>query len=96
MKYVILLTSMFLVFGCAMSPPVQEMSNARQTLQAAREARAAEFAPEYLSEAENLMKLASEALDSGDYLSAREYAVSAQQQAIKARQKALSSGKTTE
>jgi len=79
--------------GCALSPPVQEMSNARQTIQAAREANASKFAPEYLREAEDLMNAATEALDSGDYLNARDLAISAYQQAIKARQKSLSKQK---
>jgi len=80
--------------GCAISPPVQEMSNARQTLQAARDANATKFAPDYLQEAETLIKAATEALDSGDYLNARELAITAQQQAIKARQKSLSRQKS--
>lgn len=93
-KYFLLL-SFVLVVGCAIAPPVQEMSNARQTIQAARDAGAAKHAVSYLDEAENMMKSASEALDSGDYLSARELAVSAQQQAIKARQQALSNQKSS-
>jgi HEPN domain-containing protein len=36
------------------------------------------------------MEQATEALESGDYVQARKYAVSAQQYAIKARQQALS------
>lgn len=80
----------WLLGACALSPPVQEMSNARQSIQAAREARATEYAPAYLRDAEDLMKAASEALDSGDYYNARELAIAAQQQAIKARQQSLS------
>lgn len=93
-QHVVLLLSIWVVASCALSPPVQEMSNARQTIQAAREANASTFAPDYLREAEELMNSASKALDSGDYLNARELAVSAQQQAIKARQRSLSRQKT--
>ena len=92
-QFFVFLLFIWLVQGCALSPPVQEMSNARQTIQAAKEANASKFAPEYLREAEDLMKSASEALDSGDYLNARDLAISAHQQAIKARQKSLSKQK---
>ena len=79
-----------LATACALTAPVQEMSNARQTIQAAKEANAMKYAPNYLKEAEDLMKAASEALDTGDYYNARELALAAQQQASKARQQALS------
>ena len=85
-----LLLTCLLLSGCVLSPPVQEMSNARQTIQAARDAKALEYAPQYLREAESLMKSASDALDTGDYYNARELAIAAQQQAIKARQQAIS------
>lgn len=78
-----------LLFACAVNPPVQEMSNARQTIQSAYEVKAQRFAPAALKEAERLLQQATTALDAGDYPSAREYAISAQQQAIKARQQAL-------
>lgn len=80
---------LFLV-GCAAAPPVQEMSNARQTLQAAEQARAEEFAPEAFAHAKRLMDDASAALASGDYPLARQLALESKQQAIKARQAALS------
>ncbi len=80
----------FLTSSCALTPPVQEMSNARQTISAAHEAQAEVYAPKHLTEAERFMTLASEAMESGDYLSARDYAVEAQQHAIKARQQAVS------
>jgi hypothetical protein len=76
--------------GCAVAPPVQEMSNARQTLQAARQANAEQFAPLLYQRAEQLMDEASVALNSGDYHKARQLALESKQQAIKARQQALS------
>ena len=76
--------------SCALTPPVQEMSNARQTISAAHEVKANVYAPKQLLAAERFMELASTAMASGDYLSAREYAVEAQQYAIKARQLAVS------
>ncbi len=80
----------FFLTGCSVNPPVQEMSNARQTIQAAYEVKAQHYAPKLLKEAERLLKQATSALDAGDYPTAREYAIAAQQQAIKARQQALS------
>lgn len=82
------------LFACAVNPPVQEMSNARQTIQSAYEVKAQRFAPVALKEAERLLQQATTALDAGDYTSAREYAISAQQQAIKARQQALANNKS--
>lgn len=75
--------------GCAVSPPVQEMSNARQTIQAARDAGALEHAPELLSIAEKLLDKAALKLEQGDYPIARDFALEAQQQAMQARQRAL-------
>ena len=76
--------------ACATTPPVQEMSNARQTITAAHEAKAQLYAPAQLEEAERLMNQATVALESGDYIAARDLAIAAQQQAIKARQVAIS------
>ena len=76
--------------GCALTPPVQEMSNARQTISAAHEVKADIYASDYIMEAERFMQQASEAMEQGDYLTARDYAVEAQQYAIKARQQAVS------
>jgi len=82
------LLSVFLA-ACSINPPVQEMSNARQTIQSAYDVKAQVYAPTQLKEAERLMKQATTALDAGDYSSAREYAIAAQQLAVKARQAAL-------
>jgi predicted S18 family serine protease len=78
-----------LVAACSINPPVQEMSNARQTIQSAYEAKAQLYAAQPLKEAERLLEQATTALDAGDYPSAREYAIAAQHQAIKARQQAI-------
>jgi len=80
----------FFTSSCALTPPVQEMSNARQTISAANEAEAMRYAPEQITTAERLMKQASIAMETGDYITARDYAVEAQQYAIKARQLAVS------
>jgi len=76
--------------SCSVNPPVQEMSNARQTIQSAHEVKAQLYAPASLNEAERLLEQATSALEAGDYLAARDFAISAQQHAIKARQQAIS------
>ncbi len=81
---------LLLISGCAaMTAPVQEMSNARQTIQAARDANAEIHAPEMLSQAEELLQQASQQLEAGDYISARDLALKAKQQGIQARENAL-------
>lgn len=82
-----------LLFACTVNPPVQEMSNARQTIQSAYEVKAKQFAPVALKQAERLLQQATAALDAGDYEGARKYAIAAQQQATKARQQALANHK---
>lgn len=80
--------------GCAATYPVQEMSNARQTLQAAEAVNAQVYASSQFQEAKRLLDLATSKLDEGDYILAREYALSAKQQAIKARMEAISQQQT--
>lgn len=75
--------------ACAISPPVQEMSNARQTIQAAIDAGAKQTAPELLAKAQSSLERASQELDVGDYDAARNHANEAKQYAIKARQTAM-------
>ena len=84
---------LLVLISCSINPPVQEMSNARQAIQSAYEVKAQLYAPAPLKEAEQSLEEATNALDTGDYISAREYAIAAQQQAIKARQQALANTK---
>lgn len=78
-----------------MAAPVQEMSNARQAVDAAREARAERYAPEDFGKAERLLKRATAALQSGNYSEARASAVAARQAAVSARNIALSTSRRT-
>ncbi len=78
-----------LVSACTVNPPVQEMSNARQTIQAAKDVQADTYSPSHLTQAQDLMTKATGALEKGDYPSARAFAVDAQKLAIKARMDAL-------
>lgn len=79
-----------IISACAISAPVQEMSNARQSIQAAKEANAETLAESLLSEARQRLKSATRELDAGEYERARELALQATQLALKARQLAIS------
>lgn len=78
-----------LLAGCASAPPVQEMSDARQAIMAAREADAERYAPEALHGAEQLMDEATRKLESGAYEQARQAALTARVKAMKARDTAV-------
>ncbi len=87
------LTFLFLIsgllLGCAVNPPVQEMSNARQAIEAAMASGAEIHAPALLDEARALLQEASDALGVGDYPAARRFALEAKEAAIRARQQSL-------
>jgi hypothetical protein len=72
--------------GCATSPPVQEMSDARQAITAAEEARAAELAPQTLGEARRYLLQAEERIREGNFGMARSDAIRAKTRAISALQ----------
>lgn len=80
-----------LLLGCA-AAPVQEMSDARQTIEAARDAGAARLAPVALAQAERLLNQATRLLERGSYEQARQRAQSARQMALEARRRALEKG----
>src|SRR5437868_5031608 len=77
-----LLTSMGLT-ACA-GAPVQEMSNARQAIKAARDAGAETAAPDKLTEAQALLERAEASLQRRDYREARRDAVAARGKASQA------------
>lgn len=70
--------------ACATSPPVQEMSDARQAIAAAEEARADEFAPQTLGEARRYLLQAEEQIREGNYGPARSDAIRAKTRATTA------------
>ncbi len=72
--------------GCTLLPPVQEMSNARQSLEAAKTAGAEVHDSKRFLQAKMLLEQASEKIDSGEYTQARDLAVKAHTMAIKSRQ----------
>ena len=71
------------VFGCA-GAPVQEMSNARQAIRAARDAGAEKTAPQKLNEAEALLNRAEDSLERRAYREARRNAIAARDKAAEA------------
>jgi hypothetical protein len=74
--------------GCA-SAPVQEMSDARQALQAAAAVSAPTKAPNAFIKATAHVRHAEIALKNGDYKDAREHATWAKMHALDARARAL-------
>ncbi len=83
------LLGLFILSACSLLPPVQEMSNARQSLQAAKTAKAEVYDYKGFSQAKALLERASEKIDSGEYELARELAIRARAIAIKSRQLAV-------
>ncbi|HSN72812.1 MAG TPA: hypothetical protein VLT59_14950 [Steroidobacteraceae bacterium] len=73
----------FTTAGCA-SAPVQEMSDARQAIRAARDAGAAEKAPAMLDEARSLLASAEAHLEKREFREARDDAVAAHERAVEA------------
>lgn len=69
--------------GCA-GAPVQEMSNARQAIKAARDAGAQQVAPQKLNEAQSLLEQAESSLQKGAYAAARRSAIAARSKAADA------------
>jgi uncharacterized protein DUF4398 len=69
--------------ACA-GAPVQEMSNARQAIRAARDAGAERTAPQKLNEAEALLIRAEDSLERRAYREARRDAIAARDKAAEA------------
>ncbi len=75
--------------ACSHAPPIQEMSDARQALQAAREAGAGSFARPTLDQAEGRLSQAERSIKADDYLEARTEAMAAKEGAVSARRLTL-------
>jgi Domain of unknown function (DUF4398) len=89
--YIVNLIVFTLFLGaCTTIAPVQEMSNARQSISAAKDANAANLATNVLSEAEQRLRSAIRELDAGEYDRARILALEAKHLALKARQLSIS------
>ncbi len=81
---VLLLATLLSAAACQTAPPVQEMSDARQAIMAAREAGAAEKAPDDLRAAEEHEQAAKDLLSQKAYIRARRHAVLAKSRALDA------------
>ncbi len=92
-KSFLLIAAVVILAACSMVPPVQEMSDARQAVEAAREAQAEKYAPQKLRSAEDSLELATKTLNQGEYEAARMAATVAKALAIKARDEALATRK---
>ncbi len=78
------LAAMLVVAGCTTSPPVQEMSDARQAITAAREAGAAEYAADELDAAVEFLNSAETYLKKNSFHFARRDAIAAKSKALDA------------
>ena len=78
------ISALFLVaiVSCATLPPLQEMSNARQTISAAKELSSNAATNEKIIEAERLLARAERRIEVNLYDSARQDALRAQKEAI--------------
>ncbi len=80
----IIVSLLALLFACGVGPPVQEMSDARQAIAAAKEAGAEDRAAEDLRAAEAFLDSAQRNLSERAYGSARRDATLAKEKARKA------------
>jgi predicted S18 family serine protease len=79
---------LLLLLSNCVSAPVQEMSDARQAIQAAKEAGANSSGQSSLGKAEALLKEAEASLENGEYKKARVTAVKARDEALQAQKDA--------
>ena len=81
-NYLISLMIVFTLSACATLPPLQEMSNARQTIAAAKEMSSSAEQSQKIQEAERLLSRAERRIEVNLYESARQDALRAQKEAI--------------
>lgn len=94
-SYWVLLVLMTMVVTACASAPVQEMSDARQALDAALRAGAAERAPAQTQAAQSSLAEAEKSLKQRNFSHARQNAQQARSQAIEAQRIAQSATSTT-
>ncbi len=75
---------LMLASGCSTNPPMQEMSDARQSVEAAEDIGAEQHAPDALSSAQQLLSRAESDIQSGEYEEAQKDAVAAREAARQA------------
>jgi hypothetical protein len=81
---VLLIATLLIAAGCGTSPPVQEMSDARQAIAAAKDAGAEQSAAEELRVAEAFLDSAQRKLSERAYAQARRDALQAKSKALAA------------
>ena len=81
----LLLALIMIISGCAVAPPTQEMSEARQSVEAARTQGADKLAPVAMDNADKLLSDAEDKMRQGDYTNAQRDAVAAREAAQQAR-----------
>lgn len=91
LRYLVLALCAMLVSACG-AVPVQEMSDARQAIQAARDAGADILAQEKIQQAQVLISKAQAELEAGQYDEARDSALAAHEYAQQARESAIQGG----
>ena len=89
-RIITIVLALFILSGCATLPPLQEMSNARQTISAAKELSENAAADVKILEAERLLARAQRRIEVNLYDSARQDALRAQKEAIEFIEKAIS------
>jgi len=89
-RIITIVLALFILSGCATLPPLQEMSNARQTISAAKELSENAAADEKILEAERLLARAQRRIEVNLYDSARQDALRAQKEAIEFIEQAIS------
>ena len=84
------------VAACAVAPPVQEMSDARQAIVAAEAASADRWAPDEIGEARRLIVAAEADIAAEAYGPARSKALRAQSRAMRALRRSLAAEEEVE
>ncbi len=80
----LILPAFLFLTGCAATPPTQEMSDARQSVEAAKLAGANRHAPQAIDSAEQLLSKAEQRMREGDYEEAQQEALAAKEAARQA------------
>ena len=84
------------VLGCATSPPVQEMSDARQAIAAAEDADAVRFAPTPLGDARRYLSQAETQIRDRSFSLARTNAIRAKNSAVDALRVSQAAGQSAD
>jgi hypothetical protein len=90
-----MLVAALAVGACVTTPPVQEMSDARQAISAAEEANAGKLAPETLGDARRFLEQAEQQLQQEAYGPARMNAVRAKNRAAQALRSSVAASSPT-